>query len=52
LHDLDVGEQIDWKRCAVDGSYVKAKKGATKLAARGPEKLRKDTSLSKETGCP
>jgi transposase len=52
LRDLDVGGQIDWKRCAVDGSYVKAKKGATKLAARGPAKPRKDTSSSKETGCP
>jgi transposase len=52
LRDLDVGGQLDWKRCAVDGSYVKAKKGATKLAARGPVKPRKGTSSSKETDCP
>ena len=52
LRDLDVGGQIDWKRCAVDGSYVKAKKGATKPVARGPEKPRRDTSSSKATDCP
>ncbi len=52
LYDLDVGGQIDWKRCAVDGSYVKAKKGATKWAARGPARPRKDTLSSKETDCP
>jgi len=52
LRDLDVGGQLDWKRCAVDGSYVKAKKGATKSAPRGPEKPRKDTSSSKATACP
>jgi len=52
LRDLDVAGQIDWKRCAVDGSYVKAKKGATKSVARGPGKPPKDTSLSKATDCP
>ena len=39
LRDLDIAGQIDWKRCALDGSYVKAKKGATKSGARGPVKL-------------
>ena len=34
---LDVQGKLDWKHCALDGSYVKAKKGAAKsgAAARG-----------------
>jgi transposase len=52
LRDLDAGGQIDWQRCAVDGSYVKAKKGATKSAARGRGKPPKGTSSSMATDCP
>lgn len=39
LRDLDIGGEMDWKRCAIDGSYVKAKKGATKSVAHGPARL-------------
>ena len=35
LRELDALGQIDWAHCAIDGSYVKAKKGATKPGARG-----------------
>jgi transposase len=35
LRDLDAAGQLDWRHCALDGSYVKAKKGATKPDARG-----------------
>jgi len=35
LRDLDAPGQIDWGHCAIDGSYVKAKKGAAKPGARG-----------------
>ena len=52
LRELDVGGQIDWKRCAIDGSYVKAKKGATKSAARGPGKPPSGTLSSKGADCP
>lgn len=34
LADLDAAGQINWSRCALDGSYVRAKKGATKSASR------------------
>ncbi len=34
LADLDAAGQIDWSKCALDGSYVRAKKGATKSASR------------------
>ena len=36
LADLDAEGKIDWSRCALDGSYVRAKKGATKSADHGP----------------
>jgi transposase len=52
LRDLEGVGKIDWMRCAVDGSYVKAKKGATKLAAPGRAKPRKGISSSMETDCP
>ena len=29
LGQLDVANKIDWSRCSVDGSYVRAKKGGT-----------------------
>jgi transposase len=51
LRDLEVEGQLDWKRCAIDGSYVKAKKGATKSAVPGVEKPRKDISSSTATDC-
>ena len=35
LRDLDAFGEIDWSRCALDGSYVKAKKGATKSVPPG-----------------
>ncbi len=44
LRDLDGLGQIDWERCAVDGSYVKAKKGATKSASVERAKPPKGTS--------
>ena len=44
LRDLDSLGEIDWKRCALDGSYVKAKKGATKLASPGLAKPPKGMS--------
>jgi transposase len=37
LGGLDAAGKLDWSRCAVDGSYVKAKKGATKPAAPAAE---------------
>jgi transposase len=52
LRDLEGIGEIDWERCAVDGSYVKAKKGATKSAAPGRAKPRKGTSSSMATDCP
>jgi transposase len=33
LRDLDEAGRIDWEHCALDGSYVKAKKRATKSGA-------------------
>ena len=36
LGDRHAAGKIDWSRCALDGSYVKAKRGATKSAARAP----------------
>ena len=35
LGDLPAAGKIDWSRCALDGSYVKAKRGATRSAAPG-----------------
>ena len=35
LRDLDAAGKLDWRHCALDGSYVKAKKGATKPGAPG-----------------
>jgi len=29
LGELDAEGLLEWRRCAIDGSYVKAKKGAT-----------------------
>jgi transposase len=52
LRDLEGVGEIDWTRCAVDGSYVKAKKGATKSAAPGRVKPRKGISSSTATDCP
>jgi transposase len=52
LRDLEGIGEIDWERCAVDGSYVKAKKGATKSVAPGRVKPRKGTSSSMATDCP
>jgi transposase len=52
LRDLDGIGEIDWERCAVDGSYVKAKKGATKSVAPGRVKPRKGMSSSLATDCP
>jgi len=52
LRDLDLGGQIDWERCAIDGSYVKAKKGATKLGAPGRAKPANATSSSRAMDCP
>ena len=37
LADLDERGKIDWSRCALDGSCVRAKKGATKSAAPAPD---------------
>jgi transposase len=52
LRDLEGVGEIDWTRCAVDGSYVKVKKGATKSAAPGRAKPRKGISPSTATDCP
>ena len=37
LRDLDGLGKIDWEHCAIDGSYVKAKKRATRLDAPAPD---------------
>jgi transposase len=44
LRDLDGLGEIDWQHCAIDGSYVKAKKGATKSAL--PELGRQANAMS------
>lgn len=34
LGALDAQGKLDWEHCAIDGSYVRAKKGGTRWAAR------------------
>ena len=43
LRDLDGLGEIDWSRCSLDGSYVKAKRGAAKSASLGPASAARDT---------
>lgn len=45
LGRLDAASKLDWEHCALDGSYVPAKKGATRSAARAPAKRASVTPL-------
>ena len=44
LGTLDEGGGLDWSACAIDGSYVRAKGGATSSVRVAPARLRSATS--------
>lgn len=52
LSTLDGDNRLDWGACAIDGSYVRAKGGATSSGQVARARRRSATSSAKETAFP
>ena len=52
LCTLDEEGKLDWRACAIDGSYVRAKGGATSSVRVVPARRRSDISSVTETASP